>query len=171
MVMVFTALVGAAAAVLSFSSVTNMVEMYQTSRQHHQGLAPSTQSSANHDEGMSRGSISLAAKAKQWKSVSEGLSELRKMPRRELIQLFLQCENPDSLALFNHDANNQNVAYDGYLLDNGPILVFISDAYCLLSSLLPLFVSVLCHSPDTCYKFHYKYTLWTGSAVARESLF
>ncbi|KAL7476485.1 hypothetical protein ACHAW6_002341 [Cyclotella cf. meneghiniana] len=128
--MVFPALassMGAAAAVLCFSSVSNMFEMYQTLQQHHQCLAPSTQSSATHDEGMSRASISLAAKARKWKSVSEGLTELRKMPRRELIQLFLQCENTESLELFNHDANQQNAVYDGYLLNNGPILTHVTN--------------------------------------------
>lgn len=142
--MVFPALassMGAAAAVLCFSSVSNMFEMYQTLQQHHQCLAPSTQSSATHDEGMSRASISLAAKARKWKSVSEGLTELRKMPRRELIQLFLQCENTESLALFNHDTNQQHAVYDGYLLNNGPILVYPSDAHCLHSSRLSSFFS------------------------------
>eukprot|EP00804_Cyclotella_cryptica_P001960 CCRYP_007385-RA/>CCRYP_007385-RA protein AED:0.01 eAED:0.01 QI:41/1/1/1/1/1/2/2078/257 len=126
--MVFSALapMGAVAAALCFSSFMNMIEMYQTLQQHHQRLPPSSQS-ATHNERMSRASVSLPTNAKQWKSVSECLTELREMPRRELIELFLQCENPKSLAFFHRNANKQNMVYDGYLLDNGPILTHVTN--------------------------------------------
>jgi hypothetical protein len=102
-------LLGAAAAVLSFSSISNMVEMYHAVGQHHRRSAPV--------EGLSP---PILSKLQKWKSVDDSVTELQKMSRREIIQLYLECDSGDTSALFNTKKEN---IYDGYLLDNGPILV------------------------------------------------
>ena len=112
-------LLGAAAAILSFSSVSNIAEMYQTVGKH-QRLSSASAAASN----ASRAPSSVLAESKDWKSVEEGLTQLQRMSRRELIELYLNCDSDDTLKLFNNA--KQSKVYDGYLLDNGPVLVSFS---------------------------------------------
>lgn len=72
---------------------------------------------------------------KHWKSVDEGLSELQKMSRRQLIQLFLECKSQETMSFNSGDASEETVVYDGYLLNNGPVLV-IQHWYTLMVHLI-----------------------------------
>lgn len=67
----------------------------------------------------------MMSQAASWKSLDEAIDELRTMKRKDLISLFLDCENPDinDLAVTSQQTNEDDWVYDGYLLDNGPILV------------------------------------------------
>ena len=60
-----------------------------------------------------------------WESLDEAIDELQTMKRKALISLFLDCEHPDinDLAAVSQQTNGNGWVYDGYLLDNGPILV------------------------------------------------
>lgn len=91
-----------------------MIEMYHTVGRHRRltsGAIPS--SSAN-------GPLPILSKAKVWKTVDEAVSELQKMPRRELIRLYLECRSDETFDVFN--AARESISYDGYLLDNGPLV-------------------------------------------------
>lgn len=105
-------LLGAASAILSFSSISNMLEMYNTVGRHQRLTSVAISSSS---------AASILTEAKTWISVDEAVLELRKMPRRELIQLYLECRSDEAFGVFN--AARENISYDGYLLDNGPVLV------------------------------------------------
>jgi hypothetical protein len=104
---------GAAAAVLSLSSISNMAEMYSMAGKYQRRSATPMQPP----------SMALS-KAKEWKSIDEGLAELQCMKRRDLIQLYLECDSGDTVAMFNNAMKRRS--YDGYLLDNGPVLVSTS---------------------------------------------
>lgn len=65
-----------------------------------------------------------------WKSPEEVLEGLSRMKKRELLELFLRCDAPsvDDHLVFSGDDDGEEGGswrYDGYLLDNGPILVRI----------------------------------------------
>lgn len=53
------------------------------------------------------------------KSIDDATSKLKKMTRSELIELYLGCDAPDEEFQLKDDAWK----CDGYLLENGPILV------------------------------------------------
>ena len=67
----------------------------------------------------------MMSQAASWKSLDEAIDELRTMKRKDLISLFLDCEHPDinDLAVVSQQTTGNDCVYDGYLLDNGPILV------------------------------------------------
>ena len=94
-----------------------MAETYRAAMQHHDIFSGSarTTSTAN-------AVPNVTNKVKKWKSIDEGLEELRKMSRRELIQLYLELECDDCTLKPFSDAKRDK-SYDGYLLDNGPVLV------------------------------------------------
>jgi len=106
--------IGAAAAVLSFSSMSNMVEMYHAVWKH-KSVTETPKPS-------------MVTKRSEWKSPDDALLNLQKMSRRELIQLYLECDKGDTAAFFG--GNSKRKAYDGYLLDNGPVLV--SESYVIM---------------------------------------
>lgn len=112
-------LLGGAAAILSFSSLSNMAQTYFAVKQHHNNISVSTRKSSAANTAQS---IYVADRMKKWKSVDEGLDELRRMSRRELVELYLELESVNcTLKMFRNA--KRDTRFDGYLLDNGPILV------------------------------------------------
>lgn len=101
---------GAAAAVLSFPSISNMAEMYCMAGKYQRLSSTALQPTS-----------SFLSKTKEWKSVDEGLAELQGMKRRDLIQLYFECDSDDTIAMLSNVVKRKS--YDGYLLDNGPVLV------------------------------------------------
>lgn len=93
-----------------------MYEMFTLARRHNRKQSPQISSPLNSD---------MMSQAASWKSLDEAIGELRTMKRKDLISLFLDCEHPDvnDLAVTSQQTNEDDWVYDGYLLDNGPILV------------------------------------------------
>ena len=84
---------------------------------------------------------SSSSLAKTWKSTDEALEGLRKMKKKDLVELFLHCEPPAKSELAFSDGE-QDWRYDGYLLDNGPILVRVSgkEAYNIILLTIIIFL-------------------------------
>lgn len=51
-----------------------------------------------------------------WGSRGEALDDLLSMSKRQLVEAFMQCEEPSPSDLYG-------CVYDGFLLENGPVLV------------------------------------------------
>jgi hypothetical protein len=72
-----------------------------------------------------------------WKTMDDAAMELSSMKKRELVRLFLHCDPPSNLlnlAFCNSGikesegkVNDDWAGYDGYLLDNGPILTHVTN--------------------------------------------
>ena len=90
--------------------------MFTLARRHNRKRSPQISSPLNSD---------MMSQAVSWESLDEAIDELRTMKRKDLISLFLDCEHPDinDLAVTSEKTNEDDWVYDGYLLDNGPILV------------------------------------------------
>ena len=69
-------------------------------------------------------SLHVTSRAANWASIDEAIHDLQAMSRRDLISLYLDCEQPDinDLAATCEETNDDWV-YDGYLLSNGRVLV------------------------------------------------
>jgi len=73
------------------------------------------------------GSLQLQSSLPCWKTSDDVVADLKGMRRSELLEMFLRCEPPSlsDLAFSEEDddaAGDGGWRYDGYLLDNGPIL-------------------------------------------------
>ncbi|KAL3805740.1 hypothetical protein ACHAW5_003820 [Stephanodiscus triporus] len=120
-----TASAGATALILSVASISNICETRAIVQQHRQGrrLDSWPQSSPP------------APPKKSWKSTDEAVAGLSGMNRKELVELFLRCDPPsDARELaFEDDGDEREEGgggcwvYDGYLLDNGPILTRVTN--------------------------------------------
>ena len=81
-----------------------------------------------HSRWLSLPASSPPAVSQTWKSTDETGEGLSKMKRQELLELFLRYDCPlVSDVLFSDDSAHE-WDYDGYILDNGPILVSITKA-------------------------------------------
>lgn len=107
---------GAATFLLSAASLSNVYEMHSTVSQHqlHQRQLEGSRSTST----VSSASMTsqILERTRQWKTTVDARIGLQNMSRQDLIQLFLQCETPSLDELSGYTC-------DGYLLDNGPILV------------------------------------------------
>ena len=105
MATIATAAVGVATIILSSASVSNMYETYAIVKQHKRQLQISSPSSSC------------------WETIDEAVNGLSNMKKKELIELFIHCNPPDldtDLVCYHQGGG---WVYEGYLLDNGPILV------------------------------------------------
>lgn len=94
--------------------------MFALARRHNRKQSPQISSPLNSD---------MMSQAASWESLDEAIEELRTMKRKDLISLFLDCEHPgiNDLAVTSEKTNEDDWVYDGYLLDNGPILTTITN--------------------------------------------
>ena len=110
-----TAAAGAVVVVLSGASVSNMYETFSLARNHNnRGKNSKLLTTPEH----------VTSRAANWASIDEAIHDLQAMSRRDLISLYLDCEQPDinDLAATCEETNDDWV-YDGYLLSNGRVLV------------------------------------------------
>ncbi|KAL7548505.1 hypothetical protein ACHAWF_011797 [Thalassiosira exigua] len=114
------AAVGTASVVLSYASISNIYETYALVQQRRQQLQLSRDATLR---------SSAVSEATAWKSADECLEGLLKMSRKDLVDLFLHCEAPDvrDLAFIDGVDADQHWEYDGFLLDNGPILTPVTN--------------------------------------------
>lgn len=118
MATIATAAVGVATIILSSASVSNMYETYAIVKQHKRQLqisSPSPSSPQLKSE--------VVSKSRCWETIDEAVNGLSNMKKKELIELFIHCNPPDldkDLVCYHLGGG---WVYDGYLLDNGPILV------------------------------------------------
>ena len=118
MAAIATAAVGATI-LLSAASVSNMYETYAIVKQHTRQLQLSSSSSSSSPQLIPE----VVSKSRCWKTIDEAVNGLSNMKKKELVELFLHCNNPDldtELVCYHQGGG---WIYDGYLLDNGPILV------------------------------------------------
>ena len=87
---------------LSSASVNNVYETYSQIQQMRKDDGPA--------------SIGLPPCA--WGSREEALDDLQAMSKRQLVEAFMQCEEPSPSDL-------DGCVYDGFLLENGPVLVCV----------------------------------------------
>jgi len=102
--------------ILSSASIFNIYETYSLIKGYPQQL----QLSSTIPE--------VVSKRNKWKTTDEAVHELSNMKKKELVDLYLQCEPPDlssDIAYYN-DKKGYQYQYDGYLLDNGPILTLVT---------------------------------------------
>ena len=95
------AVIGGAVFLLSSASVNNVYETYSLIQM-------------RKDDGPA--SIGLPPCA--WGSREEALDDLQAMSKRQLVEAFMQCEEPSPSDL-------DGCVYDGFLLENGPVLVCV----------------------------------------------
>ena len=103
---------GAVVVVLSGASMLNMYETFSLAQNHNNNKLLSS-------------SPDVTTRAASWKSIDEAMHELQTMSRRDLVALYLDCEQPninDDLTATS-EQTEENWVYDGYLLSNGRILV------------------------------------------------
>ena len=115
MTAIATAAVGATI-LLSAASVSNMYETYAIVKQHTRQLQLSSSSSSPQLP-------EVVSKSRCWKTIDEAINGLSNMKKKELVELFLNCNHPDldtELVCYHQGGG---WIYDGYSLDNGPILV------------------------------------------------
>jgi hypothetical protein len=154
------------------ASVYNMYEMFALARRHNRKQSPQISSPLLNSDMMSQ--------AASWESLDEAIDELQTMKRKDLITLFLDCEHPDinDLAVTSEKTNEDDWVYDGYLLDNGPILVR-DDVIkvCVENHKQPLHLEILMKSTMfvlyflvNYYQLHHKCFIWKRLEVAREDL-
>lgn len=127
------AAVGAATIILSAASMSNMYETYSLVQHHRQPLqlsssALSSSSSASSSSSLSTASSTSAvvSKANTWRTIDEALEGLENMNKKDLVELFLHCDPPAISDLAFSDGD-QEMKYDGYLLDNGQILTPVTN--------------------------------------------
>lgn len=95
------AVIGGAVFLLSSASVNNVYETYSLIQM-------------RKDDGPA--SIGLPPCA--WGSREEALDDLQAMSKRQLVEAFMQCDEPSTSDL-------DGCVYDGFLLENGPVLVCV----------------------------------------------
>lgn len=121
-----TAAIGAATVILSAASISNIYETYSLVQMHQQNqlLMPSPPSSLSEVVAPSSSIISS-----KWKTIDEAVHDLSNMKKRDLVELFLHCDAPDIMSDIRFCSNDdgKNWRYDGYLLDNGPILTPVTN--------------------------------------------
>jgi len=102
--------------ILSSASIFNIYETYSLIKGYPQQLQLST-------------SIpDVVLKRNKWKTTDEAVNGLSNMKKKELVELYLQCEPPDlssDISYYNNKKGCQ-YQYDGYLLDNGPVLTLVT---------------------------------------------
>ena len=116
MATIATAAVGVATIILSSASVSNMYETYAIVKQHKRQLHISSPSSPQLKS-------QVVSKSRCWETIDEAVNGLSNMKKKELIELFIHCNPPDldtDLVCYHQGGG---WVYEGYLLDNGPILV------------------------------------------------
>jgi len=155
------------------ASVYNMYEMFALARRHNRKQSPQISSPLNSD---------MMSQAASWESLDEAIEELRTMKRKDLISLFLDCEHPgiNDLAVTSEKTNEDDWVYDGYLLDNGPILVRDDDVItqslcCIITNNLALEILMkstmfVLYFLDNYYQLHHKCFIWKRLEMARENL-
>jgi hypothetical protein len=112
-----TAAIGATTVLLSTASVWNMYETHTVIRD-------------------SRKRPQRVYTPPSWKTTDEAVMELSSMKKRELLQLFLHCDPPSTVHNLAFGTDNRQgekevvndglAGYDGYLLNNGPILTRVT---------------------------------------------
>ena len=95
-------------AILSSASIFNIYETYSLIKGYPQQLQSSD----------------VVSKRNKWKTTDEAVNGLSNMKKKELIELYLQCEPPDLPSDISY--YNDKYQYDGYLLDNGPVLTLVT---------------------------------------------
>jgi len=108
--------------------MSNMYETYALV-QHHRH--PSPHSSSSSAAALSSSSLAssppaVVSKAKAWRTIDDALEGLENMKKKDLVELFLHCNSPSISDLAFGDGE-QEMRYDGYLLDNGPILTPVTN--------------------------------------------
>jgi len=101
--------------ILSSASIFNIYETYSLIKGYPQQL----QSTSIPD---------VVSKRNKWKTTDEAVNGLSNMKKKELVELYLQCEPPDlssDISYYNNKKGYQ-YQYDGYLLDNGPVLTSVT---------------------------------------------
>ena len=149
---VAAAVAGAATVILSAASVSNVYETYSLVRQRRRQLQQTPPESPSHPPSV--------AQTEGWASADEAVEGLSRMKKRDLVELFMHCDSPETSGLAFCD-EGEGWRYDGYLLDNGPILV--SDDDCERS-----FTKTVGEKPhsaslatfvDSSHQFHHKQTV------------
>mmetsp|Transcript_4997 Transcript_4997/g.8541 ORF Transcript_4997/g.8541 Transcript_4997/m.8541 type:complete len:234 (-) Transcript_4997:287-988(-) len=102
---------GAVVVVLSGASMLNMYETFSLAQNHNNNKLLSS-------------SPDVTTRAASWKSIDEAMHELQTMSRRDLVALYLDCEQPniDDLTATS-EQTEENWVYDGFLL----IVPFLSE--------------------------------------------
>ncbi len=128
LVAIAKAAAGMVTGILSFASIYNMYEMQSiVAGQRNEHISCS----------------SLLTRVNEWKSINEVTINLKKMSRRELIELYLECDPPGE----EFHLTDSAWVCDGYLLGNGPILV--SDFFIVFCITLPRLLLFLFSSHNT----------------------
>lgn len=125
---------GATTIILSAASMSNMYETYSLVQHHKKRLmsSPSTLSAASKRRALPPSSPSSAAsKYQTWTTIDEALVGLKNMKKRDLLDVFLHCDPPAisdlGISSDDDDEGEGGTRYDGYLLDNGPILTPVTN--------------------------------------------